>query len=51
MEYARFFFSARNPDAAGILSWKIYQKYSDGSVAAWDGSDPENAPDSKITVK
>ncbi|GBF04655.1 nuclear export factor GLE1 [Deinococcus aerius] len=50
-EYARFYFQARNPDAAGPVSWKIYQTYSDGSVALWDGSDPEKAPASTITVQ
>lgn len=51
MEYARFFFQARNPAAAGDLTWKIYQTYSDGSVAAWDGQDPEKGPASVVTVK
>jgi len=51
MEYARFFFQARNPAAAGDLTWKIYQTYSDGSVAAWDDQDPEKGPASVVTVK
>ncbi|ANE43606.1 DUF1775 domain-containing protein [Deinococcus puniceus] len=51
MEFARFLFSARNPADAGTLSWKVYQKYSDGSVVAWDDSDPEKTPASKTTVK
>lgn len=51
MEYARFFFTALNPTTASSVNWKIYQKYSDGSVAAWDGSDPEKAPGSIITLK
>ncbi|WP_019008800.1 DUF1775 domain-containing protein [Deinococcus aquatilis] len=51
MEYARFMFTARNPETAGVVSWKVYQKYSDGSVVAWDNSDPEQTPDSKITIK
>lgn len=51
MEYARFMFTARNPETAGAVSWKVYQKYSDGSVVAWDNSDPEQTPDSKITIK
>lgn len=50
-EYARFFFQARNPETAGTLSWKVYQKYSDGSVVAWDDADPEKTPASKTTVK
>lgn len=51
VEYARFFFQARNPAGAGTLSWKVYQKYSDGSVVPWDDSDPDKAPASKTTVK
>ncbi|MFC4425461.1 DUF1775 domain-containing protein [Deinococcus navajonensis] len=51
MEYARFFFSARNPDKASTLTWKVYQTYSDGSVVAWDDTDPAQFPASKTTVK
>lgn len=51
MEYARFMFTARNPETAGTVSWKVYQKYSDGSVVAWDDSDPEQTPASKIEIK
>lgn len=51
MEYARFFFQAKNPAAAGELVWKIYQTYSDGSVVAWDDADPAKGPASKTTVK
>ncbi|SEJ84960.1 Uncharacterized protein YcnI [Deinococcus reticulitermitis] len=51
MEYARFSFQARNPAAPGDLTWKIYQTYSDGSVAAWDGQDPERGPASVVTLK
>ncbi|PTA68472.1 DUF1775 domain-containing protein [Deinococcus arcticus] len=51
MEYARFFFQARNPAAPGELSWKVYQTYSDGSVVAWDDADPARGPASKTAVK
>ncbi|MFB9992322.1 DUF1775 domain-containing protein [Deinococcus oregonensis] len=51
MEYARFLFSARNPETAGTIRWKVYQKYSDGSVVAWDDSDPEKAPASTTEIK
>ncbi len=51
MEFARFLFSARNPAEAGTLKWKVYQKYSDGSVVAWDDSDPEKSPASTTAVK
>lgn len=50
MEYARFSFQARNPAAAGDLSWNVYQKYADGSVVAWDGVDPQ-MPASKTAIK
>lgn len=51
LEFARFVFNARNPETAGPLAWKVYQTYSDGSVVAWDDSDPEKSPASKTTVK
>ena len=50
MEYARFFFQARNPEAAGDVNWNVYQTYADGSVVAWDGVDPQT-PASKTTIK
>lgn len=51
MEYARFFFQARNPAQAGELVWKVYQTYSDGSVVAWDDADPARGPAGRTTVK
>jgi len=51
MEYARFFFQAKNPAAAGDVVWKIYQTYSDGSVVAWDDTNPAEGPASRTTVK
>lgn len=51
MEYARFFFQATNPKDAGELVWKIYQKYADGTVVAWDDTDPAKGPASHTTVK
>ena len=51
MEYARFFFQAKNPDAAGELIWKVYQTYADGSVVAWDDTQPDKTPASHTTVK
>ena len=51
LEYARFFFQARNPEEVGELSWKVYQTYSDGTVVAWDDADPEKGPASKIAIK
>ena len=51
MEYARFFFQARNPAAPATLVWKVYQTYADGSVVAWDDAQPDTAPASHTTVK
>ncbi|WP_034384164.1 DUF1775 domain-containing protein [Deinococcus sp. YIM 77859] len=51
MEYARFFFQAVNPAQPGPLVWKVYQTYADGSVVAWDDSDPEKTPASRTTVR
>ncbi|WP_288481833.1 DUF1775 domain-containing protein [uncultured Deinococcus sp.] len=50
-EYARFFFQARNPAQPGEVVWKVYQTYADGSVVAWDDTNPEQTPASKTTVK
>lgn len=50
-EYARFFFQARNPAQPGEVAWKVYQTYADGSVVAWDDTNPEQTPASKTTVK
>ncbi len=51
MEYARFFFQAKNPGVAGDLVWKVYQTYADGSVVAWDDTQPDTTPASHTTVK
>lgn len=50
-EYARFFFQARNPAQPGEVAWKVYQTYADGSVVAWDDTNPEQGPASKVTIK
>lgn len=50
-EYARFFFQARNPAQPGEVAWKVYQTYADGSVVAWDDTNPEQTPASRTTVK
>ncbi|GAA0514477.1 DUF1775 domain-containing protein [Deinococcus depolymerans] len=51
MEYARFYFQAKNPPQAAELVWKIHQTYSDGSVVAWDDSNPAEGPASRTTVR
>lgn len=50
-EYARFFFQARNPAQPSEVAWKVYQTYADGSVVAWDDTNPEQGPASKVTIK
>lgn len=35
-----FMFSAKVPTTEGVLTWKAYQTYSDGTVVAWD-ADPK----------
>ena len=49
-EFQRFLFSAANPADAGTLAWKVYQTYADGTVVAWDDSDPAT-PASKVSVR
>ncbi len=34
-EYAEFRFSARNPAAAGTLTWKVIQIYENGTKSEW----------------
>lgn len=50
-EFVRFIFQGRNPQTPGTLVWKVYQKYEDGTVVAWDDSDKEKAPASKVEIK
>ncbi len=35
-----FLFSAKVPSSEGVVVWKAYQTYSDGTVVAWD-ADPQ----------
>jgi uncharacterized protein YcnI len=39
-----FSFSARVPAREGVLAWKAYQSYADGSVVSWDRDPKERAP-------
>jgi uncharacterized protein YcnI len=39
-----FVFSAQVPSKAGMLQWKVYQTYSDGSVVSWDADPKTPAP-------
>lgn len=42
-----FLFSAKSPSEAGVIVWKAYQTYQDGTVVGWD-QDP-NGPKPSIT--
>lgn len=50
-EFVRFIFQGRNPANPTKLSWKVYQKYEDGSVVAWDDADKEKGPASAVEIK
>lgn len=51
-----FTFSAKTPDDATNLQWKVYQTYQDGSVTAWDkapaadGKEVESADSGPLSV-
>lgn len=51
-EYALFPFRAKNPTTPGTLLFKVYQKYSDGSIVAWDKEDKTaDTPASQVEIK
>ncbi|MER3483858.1 MAG: nuclear export factor GLE1 [Meiothermus sp.] len=51
-EFARFIFQGRNPKDPTRLYWKVYQKYADGSVVAWEKEDPQaDTPASAVEIK
>jgi uncharacterized protein YcnI len=51
-EFARFIFQGRNPKEPTKLFWKVYQKYADGSVVAWEKEDPQSdTPASSVEIK
>jgi uncharacterized protein YcnI len=51
-EYAIFPFRAKNPATPGTLFFKVFQKYSDGSVVAWDKEDKAaDTPASSVEIK
>ncbi|WP_019911619.1 YcnI family copper-binding membrane protein [Paenibacillus sp. HW567] len=45
-QFQRFYFTAKNPDAAGALAWNAYQHYADGSVVEWSGEEGSETPHS-----
>lgn len=51
-EYGLFTFRAKNPASPTTLRFKVYQKYSDGSVVAWDNDDKTaEKPASQVEIK
>lgn len=48
-EFVQFPISVSYAGDPNVLVWKAYQKYSDGSVVAWDDSD-EKKPAPKVTI-
>ncbi len=51
-EYGLFVFRAKNPTTPTTLRFKVYQKYSDGSVVAWDNDDrTAEKPASQVEIK
>ena len=51
-EFARFMFSAKNPDAPGTLLFKVDQTYADGTVVKWADEDPKGkTPASRVEIK
>lgn len=51
-EFVRFIFQGRNPKNPGKLYFKVYQKYADGSVVAWEKEDPQaDTPASMVEIK
>jgi len=40
-----FFFSAHVPAEEGILQWKAYQTYADGSIVSWDINEADQPKD------
>lgn len=50
-EFVRLYFQGTNPKTPGTLIWKIYQKYADGSIVAWDDADKDKGPASKVEIK
>jgi uncharacterized protein YcnI len=47
-EFMTFRISTRYEGNPAELTWKAYQKYSDGTIVAWDGTGDEPAP--KVTI-
>ncbi|MEK5445407.1 YcnI family copper-binding membrane protein [Paenibacillus sp. FSL R7-0331] len=45
-QFQRFYFTAKNPDAAGDIAWDAYQHYADGSLVQWSGEEGSDTPHS-----
>jgi uncharacterized protein YcnI len=49
-EFFEFGISVRNPKTAGVVTWKAYQTYADGSVVAWAGPAGADQPAPTVTL-
>jgi uncharacterized protein YcnI len=49
-QFQRFYFTAKNPDAAGDISWNAYQHYADGSLVQWSGEEGSETPHSVTSI-
>lgn len=50
-EFIEFPFVAKNPKETGMLAWKAFQTYADGSVVEWTGAPESDTPSSVTTIK
>jgi uncharacterized protein YcnI len=49
-EFFEFGISVRNPKTAGVVPWKAYQTYADGSVVEWTGPAGADQPAPTVTL-
>lgn len=49
-QFQRFYFTAKNPDAAGDIAWNAYQHYADGSLVQWSGEEGSETPHSVTSI-
>lgn len=49
-EFFEFGISVRNPKTAGVVTWKAYQTYADGSVVEWTGPAGADQPAPTVTL-
>lgn len=49
-EFFEFGISVRNPKTAGVVAWKAFQTYADGSVVEWTGPAGADQPAPTVTL-